>query len=235
MKKEQLTRELIKVLEKEKGGPVRLMVDTPKSARWGDVDGDQFGKSPPEGREYFGRFDKRSIEVKRVKGLKDMDPEYDHDVELLEGSYANLRELNQRIWDVDLFYRGICTTGSKTGKAYDLLCSEAKKGNIKLPTTAEVLGCTREDTFEDEDKEIEKVMRKTHEESFNTYTVSMCNVPVLSEAVFQKAKEILDQHNMPYLAHKIEARPDGLYHNKSPDYDIIDETKIADINFNLIE
>ncbi len=59
---QELVRRLLKELEAEKGCPVEIRVDTPRSLRYA-------GGQNVDGREYFGAFMDRPVEVKRVKGL----------------------------------------------------------------------------------------------------------------------------------------------------------------------
>lgn len=100
--KEQLARELIKTLEKEKGVPVRLRIDIP----------DKYNV------EIFGAFNKRPIEVKRVSKLN---PKYEQEVAILEGHYKSLKELQKKIMEYDALYGVYGWEGTLAERAYKLV------------------------------------------------------------------------------------------------------------------
>lgn len=102
MNKEELTRELIRTLEKEKGVPVRLRVDTP----------DKYNV------EIFGAFNKRPIEVTRVSEL---DLKYEQEIAILEGHYKSLKELENKIMEYDALYGVYGWKGTLAERAYKLV------------------------------------------------------------------------------------------------------------------
>ncbi len=80
-----LVQQLLRELEKEKGCPVQLTVDTP---------GTLGERAFFDGRSYLGDLKERALAVRRVKGLKRA---YLPDVLLIEWEYENLGKLEQRI------------------------------------------------------------------------------------------------------------------------------------------
>lgn len=87
--KEDLAQKLLILLEQEYGKPVQLRVDLPES---------QYCQT---GKKYYGSFQERPLEV---NGIANLHPKYEHDLFLIEGNYANLAELQQRIQKYNILY-----------------------------------------------------------------------------------------------------------------------------------
>src|SRR3989338_4560426 len=90
--------ELIREIEKETREPIQvsveLRVDTPNSAELSASYSDSI-------EQHFGSFEEREITLTRVECC---DSKYEHDLELLEGKYASLRELQEKIEGYNAFY-----------------------------------------------------------------------------------------------------------------------------------
>ncbi len=82
----ELVRQLLKELEAEKGRPVQLRADTPKSEEYADG-------PVGYGREYFGGFVDRPIKVTCVEGLH----KKHEDSKQFSGDYASLANLHERV------------------------------------------------------------------------------------------------------------------------------------------
>ena len=108
MVNKELIRVLLKELEREKGCPVQIRVDTQASERYSN-DGPS--------REYFGKFENRGAIIRRVSSL---DPKYEHDVSLMGGEYASLNDLNKMINKYIILYR-IPALGTDVDKVFDLI------------------------------------------------------------------------------------------------------------------
>lgn len=118
-RKEELVRELVKILEAEKGVPVQLQVDTPISQRYAGTG---------YGREFFCQFVDRPVVVNRVKNL---DSKYEGDVSLLEGKYTNLRNLQETVTSYNALH-SFPTPGNLATKAYKLVATAAGLAENKL-------------------------------------------------------------------------------------------------------
>ncbi len=161
-RKYQLARELIKVLEEEKGVPVQLTVDTPQSNEYASGHGGS-------GREFFGLLSQRPIIVKRTLNL---DRKYRDDVSLLEGRYNSIEELQRRINQYNAVY-GHPSESSAAEKAHEL---------VEKATGQELFCGSLSQGFGWDDKPSEKKVKKILKKKKITYLKHP--IRVTAEGVF---------------------------------------------------
>jgi len=164
-------------------------------------------------REYFGSFSKRPVTVRRVQNL---DQKYEHDVALLEGSYKSLSELVRKIEEYDVLW-GYKDTAKK---AWELVEKTLLKKTMLV---------------KDESGKV-----------VDHHTVTMLGdqffcQPLASnfyvEGFREKVCKILDENGITYIQHRIRARPDGLFDDRTGGGTLVtvDETKVADIILELFK
>jgi len=196
---------LIKELEQE-GAPTQitlaLKLDTPDTSHSIYL--------PDAAIQIYGNFDERAIKVTRVPESL---PEYEHDISLLEGSYANIKELQARIDGFNALYRRMGDDNSLSKKAREViqekfLTQKKYKGQHLSAPIADSL------------------------EMPGIIYYSRARMPGLHEVT-----RVLQMQGIEHLTHNIVAEHSGLYDTDwsiGPHGDRGHHIKVADISLKLL-
>ncbi len=195
---------IIKKLEREGTAvevDIRIRLNTPDSV-------DEIDEHyPGYRRARIGCFHDRQLEVVGVKGV---DPRYRHDLNLVEGTYPNLTELDLKIEQLNVFY-SYHIQGGDIEKAAELIKKKWRSFQLVYPLVSH-LHCP--------DREVHSGGKRIDTSWPSIYEVS----------------SLLDKNGLTHLQHNIVAKPSGLYDagselsGSSPEPGI----KIADIALKLL-
>ncbi len=143
----------------------------------------------------------------KVKRIRDLNPEYRTDMNLLERNYTSLNQLKQKLDELNVFYKIPLQKGTLANEVYEILKS-ANKSQIGIPMSLYLYG-----------------------DSGGSYDI-LDNISTEPHTMKKsKAYEVLESHGIEFLRHNIKARPYELYDNRTIPMPItmLHHIKVADI------